>query len=77
MHFQVTEIQTSSSLPHAHGLHWRGDLSEDDTRALQVLQGDEECFKLSPADLASLLAYGTNAICVSLDPVKVRSLSQN
>ena len=72
--FQVTEIQTSSSLPHAHGLHWRDDLSEDDTRVLQVLQADEDCFKLSPQEVSSLLAYGTSAICVTLDPLRLRAL---
>ena len=71
--FQVTEVQAPSSLPHAHGLHWRGDLTGEDTRILEVMQSDGDCWKLAPADVASLLAIGQGAISVCLDPARLRA----
>ena len=69
--FQVTEVQTATTLPHAHGLHWTS-LSQNDSAVLEILQADGDCHLLGPGEVASLCKIGHAAITVSLDPATLQ-----
>ena len=64
--YQVTEVQSRTSLPHSHGLFWCHDLPRDVRQTLHLLQQDNASMRLAPGQVEPLVEVGAAAITVSL-----------